>query len=133
MYKIYDSNFRGKCRLEDTEQIICTDWVDYNYPNLSPLYFHVVNESMMSVQGRVKARRKGLRKGIPDIMFLHPNNGHCGLMVELKREDRTKSRLSKEQKDYLVEFATQGYFTAVCYGAEQFKKCFKEYLHKQSK
>ena len=133
MTKIYDSGFRGDCMLEDTEQINCISWLDYNYPEIAPLLFHVVNESMMPVNGRVKAKKKGLRAGVPDMVFLYKVAGYSGLIIELKRKDRTKSPIRKTQKEYLARFSGQGFATAICYGADQFKLCIKEYLQSKPK
>lgn len=126
--KTYNSTFRGNCDVEDQDQINFTSWFDYQYPHFSPLYFHVVNESMLPVQGRVKAKKKGLKKGVSDIIILLKRGEYSGLIIELKRRDKSKSRVTKEQMDFLYEVDEQGFFCAVCYGFEQAKKCVQEYL-----
>ena len=126
--KIYDTKFRGNCDVEDQDQINFTSWFDYQYPHHSPLYFHVVNESMMNPQGRVKAKRKGLKAGVSDILILLKRGKYSGLIIELKRKDKSKSRISKEQEGFLYEVSEQGFFSAVCYGFEEAQKCVKEYL-----
>lgn len=126
--KIYDSKFKGNCDVEDQDQINFTSWFDYQFPHYSPLYFHVVNESMMAVQGRVKAKKKGLKKGVSDIMILLKRGEYSGLIIELKRKNKSKSKVSTEQMDFLHEVDEQGFYCAVCYGFEQAQKCVKEYL-----
>ena len=126
--KIYNSGFRGNCDVEDQDQINFTSWFDYQYPHYSPLYFHVVNESMMSVQGRVKAKRKGLKKGVSDIIILLKRGKFSGLIIELKRKDSTKNKASKEQLEFLDEVDEQDFYCAICYGLDEAKKCVQEYL-----
>lgn len=128
MQKIYDSGYRGDCNLEDTDLIGLVSWFDFNYPHLKHLLIHVANESMMPVQGRVKAKKKGVRRGVPDLMLLKKNGEYNGLMLELKRKDKTKGRPSKDQKMYNTELSEEGFCCTFCYGLEEAKKCIKEYL-----
>lgn len=128
MIHIYDSHYRGGCPVEDADQMNCTSWIEYQYPQYSRLYWHTVNESNMPVQGRVKAAKKGLKPGVSDIMFMVKRGKYSGLVVELKRKDRTKSKISDDQDEFLFEMSEQGFYCAVCYGFEQFQKCVKEYL-----
>ena len=81
-----------------------------------------------NVQGRVKLRDKGLRKGVPDLMFLHPRADYHGLMIEMKRKDKSKCKVSKEQSMYADELTSEGYYHAFTYGLDQVKKCMKDYL-----
>jgi len=83
---------------------------------------------MMSVQGRVKAKRKGLKKGVSDIMILLKRGEYSGLVIELKRKTKSKSSVSKEQLNFLHEVDEQGFYCAICYGVEEAQKCVKEYL-----
>ena len=128
MIKTYETKHRGACALEDTDLINIVSWFDYQLPHLSPLLIHVPNESDMPVQGRVKAKKKGVRKGVPDLMLLKGNSKYSGLMLELKRQDRTKSKVSVEQDAYAQELSEQGFFCAFCYGFDEAKKCIEEYL-----
>ena len=65
-----------------------------------------------------------MKAGPPDIIDL---GGIVGLF-ELKRLDRTKSRLSPEQKAFLQAGADAGHFVAVCYGFVEFKKAYVDFL-----
>lgn len=129
MKKVYDSGYRGKCNLEDTDLISLVAWFDYNYPQYKHLLVHVANESMMPAQGRVKAKKKGIKRGFPDLMLLIKNSEYSGLMLELKRKDKTKSSSTKEQNEYNVELESEGFCTTFCYGFDEAKKCLIEYLH----
>ncbi len=128
MIKTYEVKYRGKCPKEDTDLINLVAWFNYQYPHLSPLLVHVVNESQLPVQARVMLKKKGLKKGFPDLMLLIKNKEYSGLMLELKRRDKTKSRTSKEQENYSVELSDQGFSSTFCYGLEQAKKCIQDYL-----
>lgn len=131
--KIYDSKHRGDCDVEDVDQINFTAWFDYNFPHYSRLYFHVVNENMMPVQGRVKAKKKGLKAGVSDIFVLVKRGKYSGLIIELKRKDKRKSKLSSDQDEFLFETDEQGFYCAICYGFEEAKKCVQEYLTTKQK
>jgi|TARA_R110002124_G_scaffold92696_4_gene235423 hypothetical protein len=128
MIKIYDSKYRGVCDVEDQDQINFTSWFCYQYPKYATLYFHVVNESSMPVQGRVKAKKKGLKAGVSDIIILLKRGEYSGLIIELKRKDKSKSPVRKEQKWFLDEVGQQQFFTAICYGFEEAQKCVREYI-----
>ena len=128
MIKIYDSGYRGDCPLEDTDLINLVSWFDHNYPHLSSLLVHVPNESKIPVQGRVKLRMKGLKSGVQDLILFKKQGGYSGLCLELKRKDRTKSKVNQNQEDYAAEFSEEGFYCTFCYGLEEAKKCIKEYL-----
>ena len=68
--------------------------------------------------------KEGVKAGPPDIIDL---GGVVGLF-ELKRLDRTKSKISKEQKSFLQGGADSGHFVAICYGFEQLKLAYTDYL-----
>jgi len=133
LIEVYDSEFRGACPLEDTDLANFIAWFDYNYPHLSHLMIHVPNESDMPVQGRVKAKKKGVRSGVPDLLFLYPINGFVGLSIEMKRQDKTKCKVSKNQEMYAQELSAVGYFATFAYGLEESKKALKIYLHSKQK
>lgn len=73
-------------------------------------------------------KAEGVRKGVPDIFFPCPMNGFHGLYIEMKVADRTKGRVSEEQKWFIDELVKQGYHCAVCYGAEEAKDVIRKYL-----
>lgn len=125
-YLVFDTDFRGKCNREDTDQKRIIDWVSKNHPERFPLFYSVSNEN---------ARHKtqyGTKAGVPDLCDMNITNGRIGFF-ELKRLDRTKSRISIEQKSMLERLAAQGHFACVCYGFEGFKAAYKEFLYTQEK
>ena len=82
----------------------------------------------MPIQGRVKAKKKGLKKGVSDIVILLKRGKYSGLIIELKRKDSTKNKASKEQVAFLHEVCEQDFYAAICYGFDEAKKCVQEYL-----
>lgn len=124
MIRIYDSGYRGDCRTERCEQIDCISWLKHNYPDRWPLIFHCPGETKASPQHMQMRAKEGVKAGPPDIIDL---DGIVGLF-ELKRLDRTKSKVSKEQKEFLLAGAERGHFAVICYGFEQFKAAYLDYL-----
>lgn len=124
MIRTYDSGYRGECRREEYEQIDCASWLEFNHPDRWPLIFHAPNETKATAHYMQKRQKMGVKPGVPDIIDV---GGVVGLF-ELKRLDRTQSKVSKEQKEFLQAGADAGHFVAVCYGFEQFKLAYADYL-----
>ena len=128
MIRIYDSGFRGKCRTERAEQIDCISWLAYNYPAEFALSWHTPNESSGNAFHHSLRVKEGVKAGVPDIIHIGGTDVWRAGLFELKRLDRTKSRLSDEQRAFLSSADERGCFAAVCYGFENFKIAWTEYL-----
>jgi len=126
--KIYDSGHRGNCPVEDIDQINAVSWFRYHYPQYHYLFFHPVNESRIPVQYRVKLNKCGMLPGMSDCVLLVSTDLHGYALIELKRQDRTKSKISEVQKRVLNAADKNGAFAAVAYGADQFKLAIADYL-----
>lgn len=124
MIRIYDSNYRGDCRTERCEQIDSISWLAFNYPERFPLIFHCPNETKAKAQYMQMRAKEGVKAGPPDIIDLGVVVG----LFEMKRLDRTKSKVSKEQKTFLQAGADAGHFVAICYGFSEFKLAYADYL-----
>lgn len=124
MIRIYDSGFRGDCRAERCEQIDAISWLSFNYPERFPLIFHCPGETKASPQHMQMRAKEGVRAGVPDIIDL---GGVVGLF-EMKRLDRTKSKISKDQLGFMSRSSAAGHFAAIVYGFEQFKLAYSDYL-----
>jgi len=122
--RIYDSGYRGDCRAERMEQIDCISWLKHNYPDRWPLIFHVPNETHGKGNHHLIREKEGVKAGPPDIIDL----GRVTGLFELKRRDRTKSKIGKEQRDFLQAGVNAGHFAAIAYGFEQFKVAYADYL-----
>lgn len=124
MIRIYDPNYRGECRQEWAEQIDCMSWLEAVHPDRFPLCFHVANEIKANAQYMQKRRKMGVKAGVSDIIDLGEVRG----LFELKRLDRSQSSVSKDQREFLLAGANSGAFAAICYGFEQFKLAYTDYL-----
>lgn len=123
-------NMQNMKRSETTEQIALFSWAKRTesiLPELALLY-HVPNEGKRTNGGILKAA--GLKSGVPDICLPAANNGFHGLYIELKFGD---NKATKDQEEYMAKLETQGYKTAVCYGAEEARAEILGYLQKPGK
>lgn len=124
MIRIYDSGYRGDCRQEWAEQIDAMGWLEFNHPDRWPLCFHVPNEIKASPQYMQKRQKMGVKSGVSDIIDFGLIRG----AFELKRLDKSKCSVSKEQRDFLKAVDESGGFAAIVYGFEQFKLAYADYL-----
>ena len=119
---VFDSGYRGDCPKEEIDQIGYGLWMQHRFPDV--LWFHVPNETgtKSGPQFVEKRRRMGVRSGVSDnVILTHGINHKCGL-IELKRQDKTKSKVSKSQTGVLEEAIVEGHFGAIAYGLEEIKK-----------
>lgn len=124
MIRIYDSHYRGECRQEWAEQIDCAGWLEHNHPERWPLIWHTPNETKASAQYMQKRQKMGVKSGVADIIDFGVIRG----AFELKRLDKSKCKVSKDQREFLEAVAASGGFAAICYGFEQFKLAYADYL-----
>ncbi len=87
---------------------------------------HIPNESKRSQSYGAKMKRMGLRKGFPDLFIPTARQGFHGLFIELKRDK--KSRVSAEQKAWVVYLNEHGYRATICYGADEAINEIKNYM-----
>jgi hypothetical protein len=84
------------------------------------LIFAVPNGAMLG-GGRVGAIRmnalkaEGLRPGVCDLVLPVARGDWHGMFIEMKTATGT---LSENQKEFIAAVEKQGYYTAVCYGAD---------------
>jgi len=124
-YWIYwDDEAKGDCRLEVSEQIDAMAWLKEFYPDARKLTFHVPNESDSKPQHRASLQQQGVTSGVSDIITLWGP----GAAFEMKRAIRSKSSVSKEQRDFMRLSHEQGKFSALCYGAAAFEQAWVDYL-----
>lgn len=72
-----------------------------------------------------KLKAEGVLAGVPDLFVA---DGRPGLFIELKT---ATGRLSEAQKNMIEKLNTAGYPVAVCYGLDEAKKAFINYLESQ--
>jgi hypothetical protein len=124
MIRIYDSGYRGDCRQEWAEQIDAMGWLEFNHPERWPLCFHVPNEIKASPQYMQKRQKMGVKPGVADIIDFGLVRG----AFELKRLDKSKCKVSKDQREFLQATLDSGGFAAICYGVIEFRKAYADYL-----
>ena len=125
VFKVYDSGYRGNCPLESAEQITFFNKIRSEYPDTyGKLAFHVRNEGKRTQNQIQREKAEGLTTGVVDIII----PGGASFVCELKRKDKTKSRLSKEEKEYLEISSNLGAYSCVAYGWEQAWKAFEDWV-----
>jgi len=95
------------------------------YPDLDMLA-HIPNEGKRTKTTGARLKREGLRRGYPDIVLDVPRGEYHGLKIELKR--RKGSKITPDQKEWIIKLNKQGYAAAFCYGWEQAWEFIHAYL-----
>jgi hypothetical protein len=109
---------------ETLHQITIFDWIRTR-KDLEPYSFHIANERKASpFYGRL-LKRMGVKSGVSDIFIGVTTEKYPGMWLELKAG---KNKLTENQKTFMKNMASQGYFTATCYGFEEAKSTILSYL-----
>jgi hypothetical protein len=124
LIRIYDSGYRGDCRTERPEQIDCISWLKFNHSDRWPLIFHPSNETRGTASHMQMRAKEGVCAGVSDIIDFGMIRG----AFELKRLDKSKCSVSKEQRNFLEAVIDTGGFAAICYGFSEFRKAYADYL-----
>lgn len=120
-----DVSYRGQCPTEDIEQINFVSWLKHNHPELRCLFIHPKNEGKRSHnQVNYESRTGGLPTGASDLII----PGNPCFVVELKRQDHTKSKWQKGQQEYLLSAKETGCFIGIALGFEGAKEAFNLWL-----
>ena len=89
---------------------VCT-YLKLQYPNL--LWWHTPNESKKSKFEQYKAKKLGIKSGIPDIIIVGKS---INIAIELKVYP---NKLTPNQADVLDRLGNAGWITAVCYSLDE--------------
>lgn len=117
--------------LESQEGKLLKSWADYN-PIAKHHLIHIANESKTSWKNGKSMKDQGKKKGVSDYFLAYPWGGKSGLWIELKRTNKSLSKLSVEQAEWLSTCQRVGYETCVAYGAEEAMQKIKQYLSADS-
>ena len=119
-----------KSRSEKCEQID----LNFHCARLWPIEYksmwHTVNESGASGSVRYgsELNKRGRKKGVSDWIVAVPKNGFHGLFLELKKEGKDASPISKEQRDFLLCQQQLDYKCVVAHGYKAALKAIDDYL-----
>lgn len=110
---------------EDDLQIEVADWLNLK----GWLWFHPANERKTSKAAGAKLKRKGVKRGVPDVMIYERGRRpwlYAGVAIELKcprikpgtdpryPQGVTKTYPNREQKEWLANLGDRGWLVAVC-------------------
>ncbi len=124
-YKEFDSGYRGDCLVESEEQALFVDYLRRHYPgSFGRLVVHVANEGKRTYKQAQYKKKMGMSRGACDIII----PGCPAFCMELKRKDRTKSKLYEDQIGYLNKAAINGAYACVAYGFDCALDAFKQWL-----
>ncbi len=113
---------------EYEEQVIIFQFAEASkrkYPELFLLY-STLNGVKLTIGQAVKAKKSGLKKGVPDLVLPVPAGEFHGLYIELKREKG--GVVSPEQRMWLDMLNGCGYKAMVCRGATEAIDAICDYL-----
>lgn len=86
--------------------------------------FAIPNGYNKTPASRVKAKREGLRAGVPDLFIPVPTKKHHGLFIEMKYG---RGRTSAEQQAWIDLLNVNGYAAVVCYSCDKAIAALKKY------
>lgn len=123
----YYKRLQNTKRSEATEQEQVINWCGWQqaqHPELK-LIFHIPNGGSRNKAEAANLKRQGVKAGVPDLCLPVPKNGFHGLYIEMKYG---RNKTTDGQEEWLAALKEQGYFTAVCYGAEEAERTIARYL-----
>jgi hypothetical protein len=131
--KIYGNRlYRGECLSEEIEQATFFNRIRQAHPKTyGRIAYHPKNEGKRTHGGAYISMdyALGMSKGASDIII----PGNPAFVCELKRRDHTKSKLEKDQLEYLEAAQACGAFACVALGADAAIEAFKDYLKEVAK
>lgn len=116
---------------EQIDHINTINWFKHHFPELEDDFHHFANERAIEKRGGSEyyhgklLKRMGVKKGVPDFFLALPQNGKCGLWIELKVGT---GKPSKEQKAFLERKAQRGYECVCVWGTQAAREVISAYL-----
>ena len=112
---------------EHQEQVNLFKWAflqSGKYPELELMHASL-NGVKLNIGPAVKAKRGGMKRGVPDLLLPVARRKYHGLFIEMKIKP---NRTTKEQEWWIDKLRRQGYGCAVCYGWEEAINVIIHYL-----
>jgi HAMP domain-containing protein len=117
--------------LEHEEQTALFAWAKVEArrdPRLELLHAIPNGMAASSIAEASRAKRTGMKAGVPDICLPVPAHGFHGLYIELKRTGGTPLDVKPEQSLWLERLNLQHYRAVVAYGWQDAMNYIQQYL-----
>lgn len=110
-----DTSYRGDCPHEVAEQVTFFNQLKKLHPELYAVATHIRNEGKRSANQAQRHKAEGMNTGASDIII------PCSppIIIELKRLDHTKSKVSDAQVEYLENCQKLGAKVCIALGYKQ--------------
>ena len=108
---------------EDKHQIAIAQWLAYKAPDMC--WFHPANEGLRSPAMGAWLKKKGMRPGVSDFIFLQAANGYHFLVIELKATKAKKP--TAYQLEFIAHVKRAGGWGEVCYGSDETIKFIEKF------
>jgi hypothetical protein len=101
------------------------------------LWCHAPNEGKRDPRYAARLKAEGVKAGVPDVLIFEPCYGgipprtYGGMAIELKRRDRSESRVTPAESRWLETLRNKGWLAEVCYGADEAIALVKRYLRER--
>ena len=110
---------------EAQEQIAVIDWIRLQHNWLLAHTIYIMNERKSSIHVGALHNRMGRLRGASDLFLAWPTSDYYGLFIELKS---LSGKPTIEQKAFIKRMSLVGYYSCICYGAEEAIEVIKAYL-----
>lgn len=120
--KEYGGQYRGPCPVESAEQKTVINYIREICPNV----IHPRNEGKRTHKQAAREKAEGLTTGASDIII----PGSPSFVCELKRKDKTKSKITDEQIKFLTESQELGSWVCIAYGHEAAIEAFNVWYNR---
>jgi hypothetical protein len=117
---------------EKTEQKALVAWFRYQYPKAKIIAipnaqkFLGKAKNIYSMINSMKA--EGFEVGVSDLFIAYPVNGFSGMWLEMKDKGKSDKSLSNEQKAFIKEMNSIGYFARWAAGFDIAKNLIECYM-----
>jgi len=123
-----DKTYRGECPVEDVEHIDFFSRLSIDWPQYHAIAIHPKNEGKRTWGQINKEKKMGLNKGASDIII----PASPPLVIEMKRLDHTKSKMEKEQAEYLISAQDLGATVCIALGCNAALLAVEEWHKKRT-